>query len=294
MIHEAAYWEEFHNEYSWFLTLTYDDEHLPFGGTLVKEHIQDFFKRLRWHIGTKKLRYYVVGEYGSQCPDHELIDCPACGGLQRPHYHAIIFGWTPMDKQVVAHGEHGPIYHSQIIEKAWTKRNQEGQKTVIGIHQLEACTFESCAYVSRYIMKKITGDENKQAEHYCKYLPKLDAWMDLEPEFAMMSKGRPCNDHERYTPGCNQCQGGIGRKWLDEYMYDIYPIDETPIPGRTSVSKPPKYYDGFYQEANPDSMAKIKEDRRDAMAKSLAYGPSLDSRAKCEDARLNLLKRDQF
>lgn len=274
MMHEAAYWEEFKNKSSLFLTLTYNDEHLPMYGTLVKEHIQEFFKRLRWHIGRDKLRYYVVGEYGSQCPDHEIINCPVCGPLQRPHYHAIIFGWTPGQKEVLGHRDGATVYASEIIEKAWTKRNQAGKKTVIGGHEWGSCTFESCAYVSRYIMKKINGNDEAMAEHYCKYIPLLDTWVDLPPEFSMMSK-RP----------------GIGKKWYDHFQNDIYPTDEMPIPGRTNISKPAKYYDGFYEKSNPEQMAAIKEDRRKAMADSLVNGPSLESRAKCEDARLKQLTR---
>ena len=272
---EAAYWEEFHNEYSWFLTLTYEDNHLPLYGTLSKDDIQNFFKRLRWYFGTEKLRYYVVGEYGSQCPDHELIDCPKCGSLQRPHYHAIIFGWSDLPSKVLTQGKHGPIYHSDTIQKAWTKRDNEGNKSIIGKHELEPCNFETCAYVARYVMKKQTGDPYHVADHYCKYIWQTDTWVDLPPEFAMMSKNP-----------------GIGKMWLDEFMHDSYAQDEIGIPGRCNISKPPRYFDQFYEKANPDHMAEIKEDRRKAMARSLAYGPSLESRAKVEDAWLKLTSRD--
>ena len=34
-----------------FVTLTYDDAHLPEGGALVKRHLQLFFKRLRKKFG---------------------------------------------------------------------------------------------------------------------------------------------------------------------------------------------------------------------------------------------------
>lgn len=64
-----------------FLTLTYADENLPWGAeepTLVKSDYQLFMKKLRKAVGKKvKLRYYAVGEYGTQ--------------LGRPHYHSIMF-----------------------------------------------------------------------------------------------------------------------------------------------------------------------------------------------------------
>lgn len=58
-----------------FLTLTYDDEHLPEDNSVHKEELQKFFKRLRKY---ENFRYYAVGEYG----DESL----------RPHYHCLLFG----------------------------------------------------------------------------------------------------------------------------------------------------------------------------------------------------------
>lgn len=62
-----------------FFTFTYDDDHVIHGDggpTLVKSDVQLFFKRLR-KINKAKIRYYAVGEYGTQ--------------THRPHYHAILF-----------------------------------------------------------------------------------------------------------------------------------------------------------------------------------------------------------
>lgn len=61
-----------------FVTLTYDEEHVPtINGkkTLVKRDCQLFLKRLR--KVEEHVRYYLVGEYGSN--------------THRPHYHAIMF-----------------------------------------------------------------------------------------------------------------------------------------------------------------------------------------------------------
>lgn len=81
--HEQAYWDR-----EGFLTLTYDDDHLPDGGRLVKRDLVKFFKRLRRLIEPRKIRYFACGEYGSQ--------------TFRPHYHAIIFGLDSRDLPIIA------------------------------------------------------------------------------------------------------------------------------------------------------------------------------------------------
>lgn len=116
---------ESHDE-NCFITLTYNNENLPLIDknqvvyrnapdatqlfpTLVIDDYQKFMKRLRSHLGyhgcKKKLRYFVVGEYGSLG--------------KRPHYHLIVFGWKPTD--LVEHKFHGKYwtYRSKTIEDLW-------------------------------------------------------------------------------------------------------------------------------------------------------------------------------
>lgn len=73
---------------TYFITLTYSDENLIYQNgipTLRKTDFQNFIKRLRkaQHQLSPdiKIRYYGVGEYGTE--------------TQRPHYHAIIFNMLP-------------------------------------------------------------------------------------------------------------------------------------------------------------------------------------------------------
>lgn len=67
--------------YSHFVTLTYDTRFVPISPngfhTLCKEDFQLYMKRLRKLCPGYTLKYYAVGEYGSQ--------------NKRPHFHAIIF-----------------------------------------------------------------------------------------------------------------------------------------------------------------------------------------------------------
>jgi len=81
-----------HAHSAWFITFTYSDQNLPLVdvadsdgvitgqlGTLRKDHMQKFMKRLRKDYQTDEapIRYYTVGEYGSN--------------TLRPHYHSIMF-----------------------------------------------------------------------------------------------------------------------------------------------------------------------------------------------------------
>lgn len=119
LMHELLYHEK-----AAFITLTYDDEHLPADNSLSIREGQLFLKRLRKDVYPRKLRYYFAGEYGDR--------------YGRPHYHAIIFGLSSEEKAVV--------------EKAWCK----------GFVSLGEVTEASCRYVTSYVMKKYYGRYQKE------------------------------------------------------------------------------------------------------------------------------------
>ena len=116
-----------------FVTLTYDDDHLPEYNSLNYKHFQDFMKRLRKsHNG---VRFYMCGEYGED--------------FSRPHYHALLFNCFFPDRKKHSTGDSGSvIYTSEALTKLWP----------FGFSSIGDVTFESAAYCSRYIMKKVTGD----------------------------------------------------------------------------------------------------------------------------------------
>lgn len=120
---------EFHR-FACFITLTYDDDHIPFiegEYTLWKNDLQLFFKRLRKKIGkANKIKYLACGEYGDR--------------TSRPHYHAIILGWQPEDLSRI-----GEITTSEILEDVW----KQGQVAV------GAAAPESIYYVTGYIINKL-------------------------------------------------------------------------------------------------------------------------------------------
>lgn len=68
--------------HSYFVTLTYANEHLPVTAnrfaTLEPDHLQLALKRFRYYDGSKNVKYYAVGEYGTR--------------FHRPHYHICLMG----------------------------------------------------------------------------------------------------------------------------------------------------------------------------------------------------------
>ena len=119
--------ESYSHDNSCFITLTYNDEHLPDGGTLVVDHYQRFLKRLRRLIEPKKIRYFMVGEYGDQS--------------FRPHYHACIFGLGMVD------------HH--IINRAWV---QDGE--AIGFVHVGEFNQKTAQYCAGYVVKKMTAADD--------------------------------------------------------------------------------------------------------------------------------------
>lgn len=154
--HEA----ELH-EHSSFVTLTYDDEHLPPFGNLQYHDVQKFLKRLRKHTGTK-IRYYLCGEYGDL--------------NRRPHYHLILFGESfTADRYIWRDTQRHKLYRSPTLEKLWP----------LGQSSIGDVTNESASYTARYCTKKITG--HKAADHYRVTDPVTGETTQLCPEFARMS-----------------------------------------------------------------------------------------------------------
>lgn len=154
-VHEAQL-----HESNCFLTLTYDDAHLPYGGTLIKKHFQDFMKRLRKRVG--QVRFFHCGEYGDIS--------------RRPHYHALIFGFDFPDKVLYSrNGQGHNIYESPLLSELWG----------LGRCTIGALTFESAAYTARYVMKKVTGQLAE--DHYEVVVPSTGEVVQLLPEYITMS-----------------------------------------------------------------------------------------------------------
>lgn len=200
-----------------FITLTYNNEHLPTDYSLNHKHFQGFIKRYRKRIHPLKLRYYVAGEYGDD--------------RSRPHFHACIFGHRPDDLRLHAKSESGQyIYTSAFLTALWP----------FGFSSVGELTFESAAYVARYVMKKITGPNADR--HYETVDPETGEISDRRPEYCRMS-----------------LKPGIGADWFRKYSSDVFPEDHVFSRGRPA--KPPRYYDKLLDRVDPDLLEAIKFSR---------------------------------
>lgn len=238
IMHEVSLHED-----NCFVTLTYDEEHYPTDGSLVKHHFQDFMKRLRRRFEPTRIRFYHCGEYG--------------GKFARPHYHAILFGVDFPDREFFSSENDVKCYTSDLLARIWGK----------GFCTVGDVTFESAAYVARYCLKKLNGDD--ALFHYV-----TEDGVMLQPEYATMSR-RP----------------GVGSDWFSEFANDVFPWDEVILSGRPC--KPPRYYDQLYQAVDEAAHFDLKVKRMER-AKKLAKDNTparLRDREICKEAQLGMLPR---
>lgn len=246
-MHEASL-----HENNCFITLTFSPEYLSKRSNEWSLDVRDFqlfMKRLREKFVPKNpypsdhpeyevfrarygIRFYHCGEYGEMCSNCALsvFNC-TCGinvspVLGRPHYHACLFNFDFPDKTLwrVVNGQ--PLYISKILQELWP----------FGFSTIGTVTFESAAYVARYILKKINGDLAEQ--HYYRF----DTGEVLKPEYTTMSRNP-----------------GIASAWLDKYIDDVYPHDFVIVNGKKC--RPPRYYDGRLKTERPFTFDDVKFER---------------------------------
>lgn len=142
------YLESLLHDENCFITLTYAPEYLPGGGQLEPKDVQLWLKRVRKALFPKRVRYFLVGEYGEN--------------TLRPHYHLSMFGVSPFT--VVPYNGR-PSSFSEVVHGSW------------GLGHIKVDEFNdmTASYVAGYVVKKLT--DVKDARLCGKH-----------PEFARMSR----------------------------------------------------------------------------------------------------------
>lgn len=162
------------HEHNSFLTLTYAPDNLPLlqaddptSATLAPRDLQLFIKRLR-KICSRPIRYFAVGEYGDE--------------TWRPHYHAALFGVSPLEVE--------------LVRKAWSIDGKP-----IGHIMLGDLSRASAAYIAQYCTKKLTAADD----------PRLQG---RHPEFTRMSL-RPGIGALAVDDIVKSLSGSLGKRMLD-------------------------------------------------------------------------------
>lgn len=220
----------------WFITLTYDDEHVPgmilktgeivrkaqyvWNGSskapdavqiLLYTDIQKFLKRLR-KASKGKLRYFCAGEYGEQ--------------TARPHYHMILYGWKPTDLKHLYKTRHNGYFTSKWMSNLWG----------MGNIQIAQAVPETYRYVAGYVTKKMYEFNGEKANVYYELgQPKPFACMSLKP--GLGDEYYQKHKEEIWNKGYIQCSNGK----------------------RAQI---PRYYEKMMEQENPQRLWEIKRERQ--------------------------------
>lgn len=225
---------EYHDS-AYFVTLTYDDMHVPTNYyadpetgesnavyTLKPRDLQLFMKRLRKRFPDDDIRFFACGEYGDN--------------TQRPHYHVILFGLHLNDLRFYKRSDLNHIYYnSDSLQLCWSVRDDNGVVHPIGHAVVAQVTWESCAYTARYVMKKLNGP---MSEFYDTF--------NLEPEFTRMSR-KPGIGHQYFVDHPDCVKNGHIHISTDSGGREIHP---------------PRYYDRLFDLDDHETMAEIKQQRQ--------------------------------
>lgn len=252
------------------ITLTYATENLPANNSIQPEDAVEFLKKLRAYEQYKREKIHLPWHPNMAFKSYGCAEYGEKRG--RPHYHIILFNYDFEDKEEDITAPGPGYYTSDILTSKWGK----------GQTQLMDLTFESAAYVARYITKKLTGP---RAEEYGEKLPEQTVCVT---------------------------QKGLGKEWFKEWKEEIYKSDlvfRNTKDGRRIPMGPPKYYDRRYEIENEQEYEKIKKRRQQKNKKRMdkiqneiqnsnytnAMNQGIGSRdlAKqiCNDAKFALLKR---
>ena len=240
-----------------FLTLTYDDAHLPAFGQLLKRDLQLFFKRLRKNVGP--FRYVACGEYG------EL--------RRRPHFHVALFGMDFVgDRIEYGEGIRGDkIYVSRTLSANWPM-----SQFPMG-HTIGSLTFESAAYIARYITKRISGPNASPLPLACD--PDTGEMVMPNPEFLLCSKG-------------------IGKSWFRDYFFsDVFPHGRV-ITAQGTPAPVPRYYKELLKDFGADEALRMSHITNSNFNSNASHfhsentGSRRSSRTIYANARTGIFKRD--
>jgi hypothetical protein len=254
--HEASLYDD-----NAFITLTYNNEHLPQGQncdecaknslevfkacegkynyyTICQRDVTLFLKRLRDKLG--KFRYFGCTEYGDDG--------------ERPHAHILLFGLDFKDKQVLTRDKNtggAKYFISETLTDIWGK----------GYTLIAPVVYETAQYVAGYVYKKV-------GKKYQQYANRIFNYIDYQTgEYRIIylkpyDRINPITGNV-YTVGDEKQfmsrRPGIARKWLEQNVGDLLHDGTIHINGQRHGST--KYYDRFMEKEYPKRFKELKAQR---------------------------------
>ena len=235
------------HEHNYFLTLTYDDYHIPRGefvdysgeiwdSNLCRRDVQLFMKQLREYertvYGNTGVKVFYCGEYG--------------GSTGRPHYHLCLFGVSEIP-DLVKSFKRGQFqyYKSSTYEGFWSVR-VSGVQVLRGFVDISEVSFDSIAYTARYVMKKQQGKMKKDfLESYELLDPELRPDLRLQPFIGMSLKP------------------GIASEYYEQNKLQIREEDLVKYQKKFKLfmAKPPRYFDRLFDREDHSGYLKLKRKR---------------------------------
>lgn len=232
--------------------------------TLLPADVQKFMKRLRRHLeyipaGCKadnvgdgygvvrdsdgnyvrdhasNIRYFAVGEYGTK--------------TKRPHYHILIFGWSPSDREYFTNRKGNNIYTSATLQSLWP----------FGFSSVGDVSPKVCKYCARYVTKK--------------FVSKRDIDDRIVPEFSLQSIRN----------------GAMGASWFMRYGEEAVRRGFVTVQNGDNIVKcrVPPYYLALARRKCVDIWLDVRNERLEFIRAHKGDDPKMDDlKRKCDCARL--------
>lgn len=173
----------------------------------------------------------------------------------RPHYHACLFGHAFLHQRIICATSPHLLWTTAELEACWG----------LGQVRVGDLNFATARYTAQYICKKL-----RQKQRYVRVDEETGELLALEQPRAFMSKN-------------------LGKDWWTKWHQQTIDHDHVVIDGQPQ--KPPKAYDRWLGEAKPETLEKIKEERRrTAQAEKLTEE---ESHARARNAHARAKRRPQ-
>ena len=169
----------------------------------------------------------------------------------RPHYHVILFGEDFSHDRQLV-SSNPDLYYSPLLDRLWSH----------GGCRIGTVTWDSVSYVADYCVKKLTGDQGAIA---------YDS-VGLVPPFATSSEG-------------------IGKQWITDWLYDVYPRDFLVVRGHKQ--RPPRYYDDFLLRHDADLHRSVVAARQEVERSDDYYLNAISSNLK-KSSEINFWKNPKI